>query len=261
MQRNYFTEKENPYRFGVLQGNYIEELYAKDFERNQTVTKYFPTTEMQSNFQRPIKIDQKEKKVSFRDENKEELDVNIEDGDRNDQEVKPESETPLTNNSVCKEDQEVNENLGKTNEIENQFYQQNCNVTNVPQKKLSLNDKNCAKRTISMLNRGNSIEEEEREEKMKMKIKKNKEFYRYISSYNMDYDYHVKPQIYTQNDWRGEKKTKDSMIETVKQHELLEIQKLEAEQKKVDQALNYSKRNQNFTKTFDKPHISIGFRN
>lgn len=31
MQKNYLTEKENPYRFGVLQGNYVEEMYASDF--------------------------------------------------------------------------------------------------------------------------------------------------------------------------------------------------------------------------------------
>lgn len=32
MQRNYLTEKENPYRYGVFQGNYVEEIYSKDYE-------------------------------------------------------------------------------------------------------------------------------------------------------------------------------------------------------------------------------------
>jgi hypothetical protein len=30
MNRDYLCEKENPYRFGVLQGNYAEEINSKD---------------------------------------------------------------------------------------------------------------------------------------------------------------------------------------------------------------------------------------
>lgn len=30
MNREYLAEKENPYRFGVLQGNYAEEINSKD---------------------------------------------------------------------------------------------------------------------------------------------------------------------------------------------------------------------------------------
>lgn len=30
MNRNYLSEKENPYRYGVFIGNYIEEMYRTD---------------------------------------------------------------------------------------------------------------------------------------------------------------------------------------------------------------------------------------
>ena len=55
MQKNYLAEKENPYRYGVLQGNYVEEMYANDYEKIQTKNTSFPLTETQRSYQNPQK--------------------------------------------------------------------------------------------------------------------------------------------------------------------------------------------------------------
>ena len=45
MQKNYFTEKTNTYRYGVFMGNYVEEIYAKDSKGKTLVGNNFPLTE------------------------------------------------------------------------------------------------------------------------------------------------------------------------------------------------------------------------
>ena len=50
MQKNYLTEKTNTFRYGVFMGNYVEEIYAKDFEGKKIVANEFPLTETQEKF-------------------------------------------------------------------------------------------------------------------------------------------------------------------------------------------------------------------
>jgi hypothetical protein len=53
MNRNYLSEKENPYRFGVLQGNYVEEMYSKDNTNWAGKNSRSMTTETKERFRDP----------------------------------------------------------------------------------------------------------------------------------------------------------------------------------------------------------------
>ena len=50
MNKDYIVEKENPYRFGVYQGNYVEELYSKDIGKVPHRESPFMTTEFKNQF-------------------------------------------------------------------------------------------------------------------------------------------------------------------------------------------------------------------
>lgn len=54
MQRNYLTEKENPYRYGVLLGNYVEEKYANDYTQIQASNHTNPISETRETFPKTV---------------------------------------------------------------------------------------------------------------------------------------------------------------------------------------------------------------
>lgn len=58
MNKDYIVEKENPYRFGVYQGNYVEELYSKDIGKVPHRESSFMTTEFKDQY-KSLNISQK----------------------------------------------------------------------------------------------------------------------------------------------------------------------------------------------------------
>lgn len=241
MQRDYLHVKENQYRQGVLQGNYVEELYADDFKQNQTINSYYPMSETKSQF----------KYQGFEPNNS-----------KNTLKEKVDSKNKRMNlNSLKKEEEEEEkeekdiENIVKVEKVgceENKENKEN-NLKNILGLGKSL------KMTYEMLSREGSLEEEE------IPFKKNKlgDDYRFKTSYNLSYDLHIKPQVFTKNDWRGDLST----LKTIKIEEknikerLKKTLEMKTIKEKAEKDTDFSKKNLGFSKTFDVPEILIGWRN
>lgn len=319
MQRDYLHVKENPYRQGVLQGNYVEELYASDFKQNQTIKSYYPMSETKSQFQfkgfspniSKKRINEKSHTEITQKINLQKL-VNSEDEDK-DKEDNPQNKIFAKNktnqkkmksqnfeNSVSENEKSQNENE-ETQNFENQnsqtenfksknfetqnfqtknFETQNSEIQNFENENCQNQKKNpepenpenkkkdlteilnlgkSLKKTYEMLSRSGSLEEEE------IPFKKSKigDEHRFKTSYNLSYDLHVKPQVFTKNDWRGDFKTsntirveerniKERMKRTVQMKETMERERV---------VKDFSKKNLGFSNTFDVPEILIGWRN
>lgn len=254
MHSNYINNKEKTYRLGVLEGNYVEEIYAQDYQKFKQKEQRCLISETKANFD-----------LSKKPFNHQNVDNTLNNNGLNNK-IKTTvddigKKKVLEGSKYLLEDENQNNIYHDESSIQDGEFSSNMNYSNPKinfnqtNKRLEVKEKtddqvllkNKKQRdglsTHLFLSHGLHTEDPIREE--------------YLSSYKICYDKHVKPQDIVQNN--------------VKASKLLSSLKLnESRHDKNDTMSNaihlndikkYAKKNQNFTKSYDKPHVNIGLRN
>ena len=256
MHGNYSNNRENTYRLGVLEGNYVEEIYSRDHERSKRKEPRVMLSETQEKYgnvhskdtqnqnsnsgniercskdQKPTTIDSITKKPVNDDED---IDVEI---DRDDE------------RAVKIVEPEGTQSEPKINYL--QSYKRLIETHDDKDKALGHSSKkiNSAKKvqreglsTHLFLNHGIETEKPANDE--------------FLTTYNICYDKKLKPQDIVDNDLRS-----TALLSKAKATETLNGTEANSTiNAQTNDVKAFSKKEQNFTRVFDKPHMSIGFRN
>ena len=248
MDRNYLKIKENPYRFGVLQGNYVEEIYARDFMKTYKKEPMVKLSETHAQFQKKptgqMEGDQgncgEEGENGVVKSQKGEYDFNILDTRKIREELNDGQTKALDSSEQLDEQSEDNRNprmcfqsakKKKRNEEE-------------------LEDPRSANKSIKKL-KGKRAARGQGSHKTN---KNGGEIPDFLTTYNLCYDKHIKPQDFVLNDTRSDVLIRNTTILNTNKPEKTRMEEEQVEQK------NHHRRAQNFTNTFNNPVNSIGFR-
>lgn len=264
MQSNYLNNKENSYRQGVLEGNYVEEIYARDFDRSKRKEPRIFVSETKEKFNSTLNRHESQSQ-------------NDKSGTLNCDEAQPLPTTTvdsITKRAVCEEDENdyngfasnpkkeqtesgIKDSNNKTNEINPnpdinylQSYKRLVEPDNDggahghSAKKIN-SDKKSKKNDLSthlFLNHGLETEKPANEE--------------FLTTYNISYDKKIKPQDIVPNNVRA-----TNLLSKVKLNDTIEkTGPNSTTNSQTDNVKNYARKNQEFTRTFDKSHANVGFR-
>lgn len=249
MHSNYLNNKENTYRHGVLEGNYVEEIYSRDFLRSTVKEPRVLISETREKF------------------------VVIDNGTTIGQSKNSDglcTDNPnATINSVGKKcvngDADENYNdvdaVAEEGEVETKSVNPGINYLQSYKRLIDAKDGgdefgHCSKKVNSakktnydglathlFLNHGLETERPLNEE--------------FLTTYNICYDMQIKPQEVVDNNVKSANLlSKTRLNETVNK-----AAGMGATMDQSNDIKAFSKKEQDFTRAFDKPHMTIGFRN
>ena len=252
MDRNYLKIKENPYRFGVLQGNYVEEIYARDFMKTYKKEPMVKLSETQAQFQRKTT-----EKMEGEQDNCERDTENAQNPAG--KKAKGEYDFSILNTSKIREElsevqtktyenTELGENESEENRNPRMCYQ---SAKKKKRNEDDLDDYRSANKSIKKLKGKRVVRGQGSNKSNKGEIGD------FLTTYNLCFDKHIKPQDFVLNDTRSDVLIKNTTILNMEKPETQEKSQMIIEK---EPAKSYHRKSQNFTNTFNNPVNSIGFR-
>lgn len=256
MHNNYLNDKENTYRLGVLEGNYVEEINARDFTRSRHKEPRVMLSETKEKYgavyndgaqnlggstrkldtttgTHATTIDSVAKRVVTEDAQGEcavtgEKEVEV---DEHGNEV-------VVSKGVCEPDPNYSQSYkrlidGSNDAADFGFASKRVNSD----KKLKTSELPAH----LFLNHGLQTEKPENED--------------FLTTYNICYDLKIKPQECVDNH------NKSTLLKTKVNDACATTEVNSTINSQGNDVKAFAKKDQDFTKAFDKPHMSIGFRN
>lgn len=266
MNNNYLNNRENTYRQGVLQGNYIEEIYAHDYEKSKRkeprifmseTKERYKTFFNQPNAQSVKKTDTTGNNCKDLEPVSQGITVNcsnkkniceVTDEDFTNQKEEENREQIITTDNEEKTRQEFTKPDLKTDTL--QSYKR------IIEPDLDLEEHNHSAKKVNSEQDLDRLEISEPQFANNGRTCGRKSNDDYSSTYNMIYNKHLRPQdIYVNNQRSNRSISKPKLANNTENQGNNNNASLAAGMK------SFAKKNQEFTKTFDKNYMNLGFRN